>query len=200
MGTDEAGAILSRNGRFVMPTRWLCVAAAVAGLVLVPAGVSGGIPDRVVSYHDRVGDVRGGPGPDIATVSGWERDGRVSFRVTFTRTPPLAFSTTQRFTDMLLVSIWTSGNTKQPRYWLGVHGVDLKRVGLVDAVTRKIAWLGPAVVSGKSVTLSVDARRIGKPRTIRFSVAAGRERSEGTGTRGGGDYAPDKGTLAMSLP
>jgi hypothetical protein len=100
---------------------------------------------------------------------------------------------------MLLVTIWTAGKTgpKQPHYWLGVHGADLKRVPLVDALSRKMVWLGPSVVLGKSVTLTVNTRQIGNPRMIKFSVAAGREMNEGTG--GGSDFAPDKGTLAMSV-
>ncbi len=165
----------------------------VAALVAVPAAVS----DSSIWYRDAAGDVKGGPGPDIRFVRGTDRAGRISFRVVFAKAPPLAVSTKQGFTDMLIVTIWTTGKTgaKQPHYWLGVHGADLTRVSLVNALTKGSARLGPAVVRDKTVVLSLDARRIGDPRVMRFSVAAGREMNKGAG--GGGDLAPDKGTSPL---
>lgn len=175
-----------------MSTRWLGIAALLAALVVVPGAAS----DSGVWYRDAAGDVRGGQGPDIRFVRATDRAGRISFNVVFAKAPPLAVSTKQGFTDMLLVTIWT-GKTgaAQPHYWLGVHGADPTRVSLVNALTRSSVRLGPAVISGKTVTLSLDADRIGDPRMIRFSVAAGRETNERTG--GGGDFAPDKGTSPL---
>ena len=172
----------------------LIVAAGAAGAALaVPATVS----DSSVWYRDGAGDVLGGPGPDIRFVRGTDRAGRISFRVVFAKAPPLAVSKKQGFTDMLIVAIWTSRKAvaDRPQYWLGVHGADLRRVSLVNARTRRSVRLGPALVRDKTVTLSVDARRIGDPRVMRFSVAAGRERNEGAG--GGGDLAPDRGTSPL---
>ncbi len=173
-----------------MRMRWLGLAVVLGGLVVVPIAAS----DSSLSYRDPAGDVKGGPGPDIRSVSALDRAGRISFRIGFVKAPPLAVSTKQGFTDMLLVTIWTTGKigSKQPHYWLGVHGADLTHVALVNAVKKSTVLLGPAVVSGKSVTLSLDSRRIGNPKTIRFSVVAGREMNKGPG--GGGDSAPDKGT------
>jgi hypothetical protein len=175
-----------------MSAKWSWVAAAVAALVIVPAALSGAI-----SYRDSAGDVKGGPGPDIRSVSAVAQKGRLSFRITFAKAPPLMYSTKRGFTDMLLVTVWTtrSTSTKAPHYWLGVHGADLKHVPLVNALTKKMVWLEPSVVLGKSVTLSVNASQVGNPRMIKFSVAAGREMNEGAG--GGSDVAPDKGTLSL---
>lgn len=171
----------------------LGLAVLAAGLVVVPAALS----DSSVWYRDGPGDVKGGPGPDIRFVRATDRAGRISFRVVFAKAPPLGVSTKQGFTDMLIVTIWTTGKTgaRQPHYWLGVHGVDLTRVTLVNALTKRSVRLGPAVVSDKTVILSLDAHRIGDPRMIKFSVAAGREMNRGTG--GGGDLAPDKGTSPL---
>jgi hypothetical protein len=173
--------------------RWLGIAALAVALVAVPAAVS----DSSVWYRDAAGDVRGGPGPDIRFVRATDRGGRISLRVVFAKSPPLAVSTKRGFTDMLIVTIWTTGKTgpRQPHYWLGVHAADLTGVALVNALKRSSVRLGPAVVSGKTVTLSLDADRIGDPRVIRFSVAAGREMNEGRG--GGGDLAPDHGTSLL---
>jgi len=66
---------------------------------------------------------------------------------------------------------------------------------LAQVQTKRSVRLPEAVVSHKAVILSLDPHRIGDPRTIRFSVAAGREMNKGTG--GGGDLAPDKGTSPL---
>jgi hypothetical protein len=160
----------------------------VAGAVFVPPALS----DGAVVVRDARGDVKGGPGPDIVAASAREHAGRISFHAVFTTSPPLIVSTKQGFTDMLLVSIWTSDRvTRRPDYWLGVHAVDLERVVLVNAQTRKMISLRPAVVSRRSVTLTVAEYKIGNPSVIRFSVAAGRETNAESG--GGGDLAPDHG-------
>lgn len=171
----------------------LGLAVLAAGFVAVPTALS----DSSIWYRDGRGDVRGGPGPDITFVRATDRAGRITFRVVFAKAPPLAVSTKQGFTDMLIVTIWTSAKTgaRQPHYWLGVHGADLRHVILVNALTKRSVRLPEAVVSHKTVILSLDPHRIGDPRTIRFSVAAGREMSKGTG--GGGDLAPDKGTSPL---
>lgn len=176
-----------------MSARWLCPILLLGALVVVPVAVS----DSSVWYRDAAGDVNGGPGPDIRFVRGTDQAGRISFRVAFGKAPPLAVSTKQGFTDMLIVTIWTTEKTgaKQPHYWLGVHGADMAHVSLVNALTRRSVRVQPAVVSGKTVILSLDARRIGDPRVLRFSVAAGREMNEGEG--GGDDLAPDKGTSPL---
>ena len=168
-------------------------AVLAAGLVVVPAALS----DSSVWYRDGAGDVKGGPGPDIRFVRATDRADQISFRVVFAKAPPLAVSTGRGFTDMLIIAIWTTrkAGAEQPHYWLGVHGVDLTRVTLVDALTKRSVRLRPAVVSDKTVILTLDARRIGNPRTIRLSVAAGREMNKGTG--GGGDLAPDRGTSPL---
>jgi hypothetical protein len=176
-----------------MSARWLSLAVLAAGLVVAPTAVS----DSSVSYRDAGGDVKGGAGPDIRFVGATDRAGRISFRIAFAKAPPLAVSAKQRFTDMLIVTIWTTRKTgaRQPHYWLGVHAADLTHVSLVNALTKRMVRVGPAAVSGKTVTLSFHARRIGDPRFIRFSVGAGRELNDGTG--GGGDLAPDKGTSPL---
>jgi hypothetical protein len=86
-------------------------------------------------------------------------------------------------------------DSKRPNYWLGVHGMDMSRVGLAWARGDRhgITWLGPPTAVSKSVTLSVAPRLIGSPKTIRYSVAVGREMGDG-GTGGGEDFAPNAGT------
>jgi hypothetical protein len=165
------------------------LAVLVVGLVVVPAGVR----DSSVWYRDAGGDMKGGLAPDIRYVRGTDRAGRISFRVVFAKAPPLTVSTEEAFTDTLVVTIWTTGkNTaRQPDYWLGVRGHDPADVVLVDARTKSRARVAPAVVSKKTVILSIDAHRLGDPRAMRFSVAASREMRNGTG--GGADLAPDKG-------
>lgn len=174
-------------------TARFALAVLAAGLAIVPTALA----DSSVWYRDPRGDVKGGPGPDVTFVRATDRAGRISFRVVFTKAPPLSASAEQGFTDMLIVMIWTTARIRanQPNYWLVVHGADLGRVTLVNGLTKRKVRLGPAAVSKKTVILSLDADRIGDPRTVRFSVGAGREMNEGTG--GGGDSAPDRGTSPL---
>ncbi len=161
-------------------------------LVLAAAVVSGAAASGTVRHRDAVGDVKGGSGPDITAVTALEQAGRIAFRVEFAKAPPLTFSKPRGYTDMLIIGISTTDKTspKQANWFLGVHGADLKRVSLVRAGRTGVVRVAPAVVSGRILTLSLDPRRIGNPKAIRFSVAAGREMQAG----GGEDYAPDSGT------
>lgn len=171
-------------------SRRIGLAALVVGLAIFAAGSSAG----GVSHRDAATDVKGGPGPDITAVTAYERAGQLRFRIEFEKAPPLAFGTKPGFTDMLIVTISTTGkiDPRRANYYLGVHGAALKRVMLVRLPQRHAVLLGPALVSGRSLTLSLSPRRIGDAESIRFSVAAGREMNEGAG--GGEDHAPNRGT------
>lgn len=149
-------------------------------------------------HIDRVGDVTGGAGPDIAAVE-VARSGRlIRFRVEFAKAAPFTFSARQGFTDMLLVSISVHGK-RDPKlcdYFLGVHAATLPRVTLFRRSGGPRVDVGAAVVAGRSVTLSLDSRRIGTPGRVMFAVTAGREFNKGTG--GGGDSAPDHGSYTFT--
>ena len=168
-----------------------------AGLAVLTAAVVVGSAGAIaggVRHRDAVGDVEGAAGPDITAVTVSERAHRIRFRIEFAKSPPLRFAKDLRFTDVVIIAISTTGRADPQRasYFLGVHAVDLKHVVLSRWPKRGVVASGPAVVSGNSLTLSVDPRRIGDPESIRFSVAAGREFAEGQG--GGEDHAPNSGT------
>ena len=48
---------------------------------------------RAYAHRDAASDVKGGPGPDIAAVTAYERAGQLRFRIEFEKAPPLAFGT-----------------------------------------------------------------------------------------------------------
>lgn len=164
------------------------------------------------SYSDRMGDVRGGRGPDIASVAVSNTKTAVTFRVRFATAPPLRVSTHERWADMLLVGVdvpplgprpsipgepWPGAN-----FALGTHGLSKtgRMVRLGEGVPARLRLVAgfKILTRGSTLTFSVPRRALGSPAWFTFTVAAARElETEATG--GGVDVAPNRGTFRYEL-
>ena len=178
--------------------RRILSAGLVAGLVVVLAPASGarstvkckvGHAGWPASCVDRVGDVEGGPGPDITRVREFEW-GYIGFEVTFAEASPLAQSAT--FTDTVAVAMSARGQTTR-RYVLSFSTSDPRH-----AVLRRLPNGTPVVVpagrmSRRTMVIGVDLDRIGNPGIVTFRVKAARHMLDGR--PGGTDYTPDTGTM-----
>lgn len=156
------------------------------------------------TYGDPVGDVPGGAGPDLASISVSNTQKAITFRFRFAKAPPLAFSQKEKRADMLLVLVDTPpfAIRKLPSgylgadYYLGTHGAATTG-SLVQAKTRTRTTI-PVSIAGRTLTLTVKRRRLGDPARFCFVVAAGRE----TGTENGdgdADFAPATGAFRYRL-
>ena len=147
-----------------------------------------------VSFPDPAGDVRGGPGPDLVSVSVAATTARVTFRFRFTTAPPLGRG------DVLLLGIdvpprslkrgsngWTGLD-----FYAGLHANDRSGmlVRAVPGARGKVLARPGVVVAGRTLAFSVTRAALGNPSSIDLVVAAGRE-ADG----GGSDEVPDRGTL-----
>jgi len=182
-------------------------AAVVAVLSLVC-----GVALAAKSYPDRVGDVQGGAGPDLASVSVSNTKTKVTFGVRFATTPPLGFSESEGWIDMLIIGIDTPPLGRQPvpgQDWIGAnfllatHG--RMNTGSMQRVVengsqppRQVATF-KIVARGSTLTFSIPRRALGKNTAwFTFQVAAGREMAnEGQG--GGADFAPARGAFRYLL-
>jgi hypothetical protein len=183
------------------------------GLVLLAASIAVallvcGIALAAKTYPDRLGDVKGGSGPDIASITVSNTPTMITFRVRFARTPPLRVSTQGRWVDMLLIGIdvppigplpvsgvaWRGAN-----YALGTHGPSTtgRLADLTKTPSRRPTSF-KVVTRGATVTLAIPRRVVGNPSRFTFQVAAGREYVQGA-TGGGGDLAPAYGTFRFAL-
>jgi hypothetical protein len=173
------------------------VACVVAVLLAVSAAAF-----AARSYSDRVGDVKGGSGPDLTSLTLSSTRTTVTFRVRFTHAPPLRASTRDGWVDMLLIGIdvpprslsrgahgWTGLD-----YEAGLHGAETTAV-VVRAAPATPSQPG-RVVARPSVRVS--GRTLGDPAWIEVVVAAGREMS-GQAAGGGSDEAPNRGTFHYQL-
>jgi hypothetical protein len=160
------------------------------------------------SYGDRVGDVEGGAGPDIASVAVSNTTTKVTFAVRFAKAPPLRVDPKEAWIDMLLFGVDVPplgarpvpyGDWRGADYAFGTHGPSktgvLVRLG--HGESRQVARFR-IVTSGSTLTFSIPRRALGSPAWFRFQVAAARETAnEGQG--GGVDYAPARGTFRYLL-
>ena len=148
----------------------LLAAVFVIGVAFVP----GALADGGSVVRDPVGDVKGGKGPDIVTASATEHAGRISFRVEFSKAPPLADSPT--FSDQLAIVIWTTQRIgkKEPKALLVMTAINRRWYVELFSSADGLVPLRPAVFAKKSVTVSVPVRKLGLPKLIRFSVMATR--------------------------
>ncbi|HEX7581621.1 MAG TPA: hypothetical protein VF321_00920 [Gaiellaceae bacterium] len=166
------------------------------------------------SYPDRVGDVTGGSGPDLTsiTLSNTKTKTKITFRIRFARTPPLRVSAREKWVDMLLIGIdvpplgprpvkpgdeWTGAN-----FALGTHGPSKtgQVVQLGEGIptsSRRVAAF-KIVTRGATLTFSIPRRVLGSPAWFTFTVAAARE-SENDAAGGGVDLAPAHGTFRYAL-
>lgn len=171
-----------------------------------------GVALAAKSYPDRVGDVKGGPGPDIASVTVSNTKMKVTFRIRFVKAPPLRVSTREGWVDMLLIGIdvpplgprpsvpggeWLGAN-----FALGTHGPSetgrMVQLGAgISAESRQAASF-KIVTSGSTLTFAIPRRALGSPTWFTFTVAAARE-MEKVATGGGVDIAPAVGTFRYAL-
>jgi hypothetical protein len=161
------------------------------------------------SYPDPVGDVKGGPGPDIASVAVSNTKTNVTFRVRFAKAPPLRVNEREGWIDMLLIGvdvpplgprpIVPGGEWRGANFAMGTHGPSktglLVRLGKGES--RQVARF-KIVTSGSTLTFSVPRRALGNPAWFVFTVAAAREMAKEE--QGGGvDFAPARGTFRYTL-
>ena len=161
------------------------------------------------SYPDRVGDVKRGTGPDIASVAVSNTKTSVTFRVRFAEAPPLRFNEAEGWIDTLMTLIDVPPVGPLPRFpggWpganfaVGTHGPSKTGVlvRLDKSGSRQLARF-KLVISGSTVSFSIQRRALGNPAWFTFQVAAGRE-SENEEQGGGADAAPGfRGTFRYTL-
>jgi hypothetical protein len=185
--------------------RWAVLGVCLLAVLLLICGVA----FAAKSYPDRVSDVEGGAGPDIASVTVSNTKTKVTFGVRFVKAPPLRVSTREGWVDMLLIGIDVpplgprpvvpGGEWRGANFAAGTHG---------PSKTGQMVWLGRGeyrrvasfkiVTSGSTLTFSVPRRALGSPTWFRFTVAAARELEE-EATGGGVDWAPARGTFRYAL-
>jgi hypothetical protein len=193
----------------VNATRRSTTSALLGATLLAALLATSGVASAAKGYPDRVGDVEGGPGPDIASVIVSNTKTKITFRVRFATAPPLRVGTSAGWIDMLLIGIdvpplgprpsspggeWLGAN-----FALGTHGPSktgvLVRLG--QGESRRAARFAIRT-GGSTLTFSVPRRALGNPAWFTFSVAAAREMpKEAAG--GGVDVAPVRGTFRYAL-
>lgn len=164
------------------------------------------------SYPDRVGDVQGGAGPDLASVTVSNTRTKVTFGVRFTTAPPLGLSEREGWIDMLIIGIDTPPLGRQPvpgRPWVGADfalsthggastGVMQRVVGSGSQPPRQVATF-EIVKRGSTLTFSIPRRALGQSTAwFTFYLAAGRETTQ-EGRGGGADFAPARGSFRYVL-
>jgi hypothetical protein len=171
-----------------------------------------GVALAAQSYPDRVGDVRAGSAPDIASVTVSHTATRVTFRFRFAKAPPLRVSTRAGWIDMLLVGIdvpplgprpTPGGDWLGANFAAGTHGPSktgqLVRLGKgEDPQVVRLARF-TVVTRGATLTFSLPRRALGDPAWFTFTVAAAREGVADDATGGGADFAPARGTFRYTL-
>lgn len=179
--------------------------AAVLPALVLGVGIGGAL--AASTFPDPAGDVKGGAGPDLTSVSVSNTAQAVTFRVRFATAPPLRLSVPGRWVDMLLIGIDVPPRGPRPGsqgwdgvdYAAGIHGSQK-----VAVVVRKVpGWTTVArvavVARGRTLSFSIDRRTLGNPAWFDFVVTAGRELPDQSGARGGADSAPARGTFHYRL-
>jgi hypothetical protein len=172
----------------------ITVYAVAACLALAPAAFASD------SFTDPSDD--SGGGPDIKSVTLSHTDSTVTIAVEFGSVPPLAFSESEGYTDMLLAGIHTDHDLSRTdvEYWTGLHGIDLTRAMFVRGGVPNGAWPEPPTRPSPRATveLEVELDVLGDPDAIAVNVVAGRE-SLTEGAAGGSDEAPAAGAHTYVL-
>jgi hypothetical protein len=182
----------------MMALRW----SALLGVSLLAVLLIGCGKSAANSYPDRVGDVRGGTGPDIASVRVSSTKTKVTFGVRFAKAPPLRINPSEGWVDMLLIGVDVPplgprpiplGEWRGANLALGTHGPSktglIVRLGQnIPAEQRQVAKF-EIVTHGSTMTFSIPRRALGNPDWFTFQVAAAREMATG-GQGGSADFAP----------
>ncbi len=186
----------SRGGVFLFAVLFL-----ISGVAFAAAG-----------YPDRVGDVKRGTGPDIASVMVSNTTTTITFRVRFADAPPLRISQREGWVDMLLISVDVpplgprptipGGDWRGANFALGTHGPSqtglMVRLGQDIPAGSRIPARFKIVTSGSTLTFSIPRRALGSPAWFAFTVAAAREMPNDQ--QGGGiDFAPPGGNFRYTL-
>lgn len=152
------------------------------------------------SFTDPSGD--SGGDPDITSVTLSHTDATLTIAVEFDSVPPLAFSESDGYTDVLLVGIHTDEDLSRSdvEFWTGVHAVDITGAMVVrGGPERGVVGTADVSVSGSTVALEVERDLLDDPDEIAVQVAAGRESAPESAAAGRGDEAPDSGPYAYVL-
>jgi hypothetical protein len=187
-----------------------------------PTATTGPDATGPTTFRDPVGDVSGGAGPDLVSVTIGHTPADVTFGIRFAEAPPLRASTSEGWIDMVLVGIdvppygpppgpiggWTGVD-----YVAGLHGAQREiRFQAMEGSTEgadqptgtasaepdapeRVVRLD-ATVDGATLRFAIPRRLLGDPASFAFTVAAGREGETGGG---GSDSAPDLGALHYEI-
>lgn len=180
-------------------------------LLVLVVGVASvcGVALAAKNYPDKVGDVKGGGGPDIASVTLSNTASTLTFRIRFVSAPPLRVNAREKWVDMLLIAVDVpplgprpfipGGEWPGADFALGTHGPSgtglLVRLGAKRSATPVRIKV---VTTRRTLSLTVPRRALGSPRWLTFNVAAARE-GESETTGGGLDIAPERGTFRYVL-
>lgn len=180
-----------------------------AGVLALGIGV--GTASAATAFPDPVGDLLGGSGPDLVSVSVSHTPALVTLRVQFAKAPPLGMSVRERWVDMLLIGIdvpprslrrgahgWTGMD-----YYAGLHGtastaIVVKASPASSSQPRRVVARPKVAVNGRILSFSLSRAALGSPAWIELVVAAGRETSDRAGG-GGSDEAPNRGVFHHRL-
>ena len=183
--------------------------AAVLLVLALSVGVAAALAET--TFVDPVGDVKGGAGPDITSISVSHTPAAVTFRLRFAKAPPLGVSASKRWVDMLIVGIdvpprglqrgsygWTGMD-----YYVGLHGTQntalLVKPGTAKTPRSTLLARYRVAVKGRTLSFSVSRHKLGNPAWFDFVVAAGREMSDQSAAGGGADEAPARGAFHYLL-
>jgi hypothetical protein len=197
-----------KGGDVMSPRPYALLGAAVLAALSLVCGAA----LAAKSYPDRTGDLRGGAGPDLASVTVSNTKTKVTFGVRFTTASPLGFSESEEWIDMLIIGIDTPPLGRQPvpgRDWVGANFVLATHGGMNTGVMQRVVQNGSQpprqvasfeiVTRGSTLTFSIPRRTLGKNTAwFAFYVAAGRETTQ-EGQGGGADYAPARGSFRYVL-
>ena len=182
---------------------------SLAALLAVLFLVCGAAP-AATSYPDRVGDVKGGPGPDIASITLSNTKTSVVFHVRFAKPPPLRANMREGWSDMLLIGVDVPPLGPRPvrpgGEWLGANiALGTHRPSKTGLLVRLGSGKSRQVVrfkiitSGSTLTFSIPRRVLGNPQWFTFNAAAAREMEAEGATGGGVDIAPGQGTFRYTF-
>jgi len=156
------------------------------------------VPANATLFQDPVGDVEGGPGPDITSLAVYQQSGKTTFVLTLAA-PPLVSSEPAAEKDGVTFFITTvdkSGGKKEAFAGAGSMGSDIRfrHCGVLacnePSDSSKFVHV-PSVVSGNTVSVTLPDSFLLDPAQMNLKVAATRFLGE-TGN-GGGDAIPNTG-------